>query len=86
MSAPKVSTPATEIKEEKVPVSNMSTPAPQTHDAKVPAFAPPAFAPPAYAPPANSSSGARRRPHTNAVIEAGHLRARDEVSIRTYAF
>ena len=32
-----------------------------------------------YAPPVNTMSGPRRRPHTNAVIEAGNVRARDEV-------
>jgi hypothetical protein len=35
--------------------------------------------PPLYAPPANTMSGSRRRPHTNAVIQAGNVRARDEV-------
>lgn len=41
----------------------------------------PVFDPPPYAPPAGSSSSSvvRRRPHTNAVIEAGNVRARDEV-------
>ena len=33
-----------------------------------------------YSPPlANTMSRPRRRPHTNAVIEAGNVRARDEV-------
>lgn len=37
-----------------------------------------ALSPPSYPPPATTVSGARRRPHTNVVIEAGHVRARDE--------
>ena len=36
------------------------------------------YSPPAYAPPANPTVGLRRRPHTNVVIEAGNVRARDE--------
>ena len=39
------------------------------------------YLPPAYAPPASISSRSRHRPHTNAVIEAGNVRARDEVGI-----
>ena len=35
--------------------------------------------PPLYAPPANTMSRSQRRPHTNAVIQAGNVRARDEV-------
>ncbi|KAF2501775.1 hypothetical protein BU16DRAFT_534405 [Lophium mytilinum] len=38
----------------------------------------PAFAPPAYPPPTTSASNALRRPHTNKVIEAAHIRAKDE--------
>lgn len=41
---------------------------------------PPAFAPPSSAPPASATSRARARHHTNQVIEAGKVRARDEVS------
>jgi hypothetical protein len=37
------------------------------------------YSPPPYAPPVKTMSGPRRRPHTNAVIEAGNVRARDEV-------
>ncbi|KAG0645420.1 hypothetical protein D0Z07_8539 [Hyphodiscus hymeniophilus] len=37
---------------------------------------PPVYAPPPYNPPTNTL--ARRRPHTNAVVEAGNVRARDE--------
>jgi hypothetical protein len=33
-----------------------------------------------YTPPSNIMSGQRHRPHTNAVIEAGNIRARDEVT------
>jgi hypothetical protein len=39
----------------------------------------PIYSPPPYAPPAQSMSAARHRPHTNAVIQAGNVRARDEV-------
>jgi len=42
----------------------------------------PNYAPPNYAPPATSSNGSRTmatRPHTNQVIEAAKLRAKDEV-------
>jgi hypothetical protein len=35
--------------------------------------------PPPYGPLADAARGPRRRPHTNAVIEAGNVRARDEV-------
>lgn len=43
-----------------------------------------AFDPPPYAPPATTVARATHRHHTNAVIEAGHVRARDEASwIRT---
>lgn len=34
--------------------------------------------PPSYAPPATTLGGPRSRPHTNAVIQAGNVRARDE--------
>ncbi|KAF2810386.1 uncharacterized protein BDZ99DRAFT_520457 [Mytilinidion resinicola] len=43
----------------------------------------PAFAPPAYPPPTASASNALRRPHTNKVIEAAHIRARDEQEMQT---
>ncbi|KAN0106717.1 hypothetical protein V8E51_009593 [Hyaloscypha variabilis] len=39
---------------------------------------PPQYAPPQYAPPTNTVSRPRHRPHTNPVIEAGNIRARDE--------
>lgn len=40
---------------------------------------PPQYAPPSYPPPVNSVNGSSQiRPHTNAVIEAGRVRARDE--------
>lgn len=35
--------------------------------------------PPSYAPPTRAVRRANVRPHTNPVIEAGHIRARDEV-------
>jgi hypothetical protein len=37
------------------------------------------YSPPPYAPPTRTMGGPQRRLHTNAVIEAGHVRARDEV-------
>jgi hypothetical protein len=37
------------------------------------------YDPPPYAPPKNTARAVQRRPHTNAVVEAGHVRARDEV-------
>ena len=40
---------------------------------------PPAYNPPAYAPPTSTVGRPRHRPHTNPVIEAGNIRARDEV-------
>lgn len=40
---------------------------------------PPSYAPPSYAPPSRSVQ--RRRPHTNPVIEAANIRARDEVCV-----
>lgn len=39
----------------------------------------PVYAPPVYAPPVNAMGGPPRQHHSNAVIEAGHVRARDEV-------
>ena len=41
----------------------------------------PAFAPPSYPPPIQGASVAPHRPHTNLVIEAAHVRARDEVRL-----
>lgn len=41
----------------------------------------PAYAPPAYPPPSQSTSTVRYRPHTNQVIEAAHVRAKDEVCL-----
>ena len=38
-----------------------------------------AYSPPPSAPPINAMSRPLRRPHTNVVIEAGNVRARDEV-------
>jgi hypothetical protein len=38
-------------------------------------------APPVYFPSPSIMSGQRRRPHTNAVINAGLVRARDEVGL-----
>lgn len=57
---------------------NGSIPAPVNNDAKgstTKGSPVPAYAPPAYPPPSTS-----HRPHTNAIIAAGQVRARDEVS------
>lgn len=43
----------------------------------------PNYAPPAHPVPSASVSAALRRPHTNAVIEAAHVRAKDEVRFTT---
>lgn len=42
---------------------------------------PPSYAPPAYPPPTSRAGGTVSRPHTNQVIEAAELRAKDEVRI-----
>jgi hypothetical protein len=42
------------------------------------------YAPPAHAPPTRNVINALRKQHTNAVIEAGQLRARDEVTMQNY--
>jgi hypothetical protein len=55
-------------------VPSMSNPVDHPKDTKTQVYSPPS-----YAPPANTMSGPRRRPHTNVVIEAGNIRARDEV-------
>lgn len=39
------------------------------------------YLPPAYAPRATNTNGQSYRPHTNPVIEAGHIRAIDEVRL-----
>ena len=39
----------------------------------------PQASPPPYAPPATTARTSQFRPHTNALIEAGNIRARDEV-------
>jgi len=44
----------------------------------------PAYAPPSYQPPKQRANRAQRRPHTNAIIEAGHVRARDEVCLISF--
>jgi len=54
--------------------ASMPAPVADTKNTKVPADAPPAYAPPAY-----HMSRSQHRPHTNAVIEAARVRARDEV-------
>lgn len=45
-----------------------------------PVYAPPLYAPPSNPPPAGHSIRRQHRPHTNPVIQAGEIRARDEVS------
>lgn len=42
---------------------------------------PPVYSPPPYAPPESSIAPRSLKPHTNVVIEAGHVRARDEVRV-----
>ena len=56
------------------PVPSMSNPVNHIKETKMQVYSPPP-----YPPLANTVSGPRRRPHTNAVIEAGNVRARDEV-------
>jgi hypothetical protein len=56
------------------PVPSMSNPVNHIKETKTQIHASPP-----YAPLAKTMSGPRRRPHTNAVIEAGNVRARDEV-------
>jgi len=59
-------------------VPSMTDPV-DSKDAKRQVDDPPAYAPPSYAPPVNHTAVARRRPHRNPVIDAGNIRARDEV-------
>ncbi|TVY80787.1 hypothetical protein LSUE1_G006735 [Lachnellula suecica] len=47
-------------------------------DAKEAKTTTPAYQPPPYAPPAQTRNAPRHRPHTNAVIHAAQVRARDE--------
>lgn len=51
----------------------------KAHADAVPADAPPSYAPPSHPPPASSSVRRQHHPHTNPVIQAGQVRARDEV-------
>lgn len=59
------------------PALGISTP---VNDAKKPGMQ--VDAPPSYAPVAQTMSRAQHSPHTNAIIEAGHVRARDEVRFK----
>jgi hypothetical protein len=59
-------------------VPSMTDPV-DSKDAKGQVNDPPAYDPPSYVPPVGRTAIARRRPHTNPVIEAGNIRARDEV-------
>lgn len=65
--------------------SNGATNASKTHQptpdikGNPPAYVPPAYVPPAGPPPANAAGRAAARHHTNQVIEAAKVRARDEV-------
>jgi hypothetical protein len=63
---------------------DISKPPNDTKEAKLPAYSPSkdtsSYAP-SYSAPANTTSITRFRPHTNQVIEAGHIRARDEVGL-----
>ncbi len=58
--------------------SNQHQPSADTKGAP-PAYLPPAYLPPAGAPPANAAGRAAARHHTNQVIEAAKVRAKDEV-------
>ncbi|TVY27212.1 hypothetical protein LHYA1_G004663 [Lachnellula hyalina] len=58
-------------------MSSMSTPmasASDAKEAKTPIYSPPPYAPP----PETTRTMQQHRPHTNPVIQAGHVRARDE--------
>lgn len=44
----------------------------------------PIYSPPAYAPPVSAVGAPQRRHHSNAVIEAGHVRARDEQEMQNF--
>lgn len=94
---PTSSTPGIANRDQKSKMQSQPPPVQSSSDAKVPAFAPPsyappgqssnnanapAYAPPAHPPPSSSVSAALRRPHTNAVIEAAHVRAKDEVRFK----
>lgn len=61
------------------PVPSMSNPADHAKETKMQVYSPPP-----YAPPANTVRGARRPVHMNAVIEAGNVRARDEVALPSH--
>lgn len=50
--------------------------------AATPVYAPPPGPPPSDTRPRVHAVAPRRRPHTNPVIEAGEVRARDEVSVQ----
>lgn len=52
-------------------------PVPMDHKKK--SSDPPLYSPPPYAPASIGSSSTRHRKHTNAIIEAADVRARDEV-------
>jgi hypothetical protein len=51
----------------------------KTSNDAAPADLPPSYAPPSHPPPASNSARRQYRPHTNPVIQAGQVRARDEV-------
>lgn len=55
------------------PAPSMSKPGDHTQETNAPAYSPPP-----YAPPAQTVHRQQHRPYTNPVIEAGHVRARDE--------
>jgi len=59
------------------PVPSMSNPVNHIKETKMQVYSPPP-----YAPLAKTMSGPRRPPHTNAVIEAGNVRARDEQNMQ----
>ena len=76
--------------ENGVPSNGASDPPPPTNPAKVSdpvkSDHPPEYAPPAHPPPNRRASGrpTSYRAHTNQVIEAGKIRARDEVCLSAH--
>lgn len=68
----------------QTPQSQQSKPhvATDSKSEQPPGYAPPSYPPPSHPPPTNGSSRARAiHHHTNQVIEAAKVRARDEVCI-----
>lgn len=75
MSKPVAPAPAKDMKKDTYAPPQGAPPHHYTKDSKAQS----SYDPPAYAPPRSTAGASRRRPHTNQVIEAGNIRARDEV-------